>query len=114
MKSTNLKSIVVMLFLVVMPFQLWADYVMEWQSPDSLDFAIDESRFAYSNDRYDLDGDGITEITLRKRNIPQLDDYLFYSSTSYSLIWSYTPSSNESQFKGFFDIDGDGEKRGYF
>ena len=104
MKSTNLRSIIVVLFLVGIPFQLWAEYVMEWQSPDSLDFTIDESRFAYSNDRYDLDGDGIAEIALSKRNIPQLDDYLFYSSTNYSLIWSYTPffSSNESQFKGFF------------
>jgi hypothetical protein len=98
-----------------------AEYIKEWESPDSLGFVTDASRFTFGNDRYDMDGDGTPELVLSldRYQSPQVDPrytYRVYSTSNYSLLWSYTPEfpSNRSQFFGFYDIDGDGVREAVF
>jgi transposase len=96
-------------------------YVKEWESPDRLGFITDASRFTFGNDRYDMDGDGIPELVLSQDRYqpPQVDprySYRVYSTSTYALVWSYTPifSSKDSEFFGFYNIDGDGLREAVF
>ena len=105
---------------ILLPLTSEATYTLEWQAPSGLDFVTDASRFTFSNDRYDMDGDAIPELLLREENPAYPAEprwtYHVYSSTSHQLLWSYAPdfSSNESQFFGFFDLDADGDKEALF
>jgi len=104
----------------VLPAEGGADYVREWRSPEGLRFATDASRHSFTNERYDMENDGVPELLLREENpdYPGAPRWIYhvYSAPDYELRWSYTPvfPSNESEFFGFYDIDDDGEREALF
>jgi hypothetical protein len=90
-------------------------YVMEWESDnreqyDNEYFGTDAT---LTNDRLDMEGDGVLEIVAENNYVERIR---IYDGSSHLLEWEYDKSQlgETSEFVGFFDIDGDGEKEAVF
>ncbi len=91
-----------------------AGYVLEFQTAPGFEVLfIPDFHDFFDFDRWDLEGDGVAEIVVAHAG----DDFLvIYDGTSNAIKWAFDRSTlvPRDQFRGFYDVDGDGVREALF